>query len=109
MNATVGLLSSVESVVWGCECYSRTTASVESVVWGCECYSRTTASVESVVWGCECYSRTTASVESVVWGCECSRNPTVLSCELQYDYCQCGVSSVWVVNATVGLLPVWSQ
>ena len=43
MNATVGLRASVESVVWGCECYSRTTASVESVVWGCECYSRTSS------------------------------------------------------------------
>ena len=42
MNATVGTTASVESVVWGCECYSRTTASVESVVWGCECYSSRT-------------------------------------------------------------------
>ena len=36
MNATVLTTAGVESVVWGCECYSRTTAGVESVVWGCE-------------------------------------------------------------------------
>ena len=95
MNATVVVttvrLGSVESVVWGCECYRDcyTGDSVESVVWGCECYSRTG-------WSCECYSRTTAGVESSV--CECYSRTTVLT-----------VASVEVVNATVGLVPVWSQ